>query len=148
MNKLGHLLLGAISGLVLIMLTNLKFNWFNFDGIMSVVFIIIIIYIYSLLCDIDAKSSTIVWTFIPIGLAAAIFGFVMTNQVYLLCGIGLIAITFVAAQFLPHRGFAHSIIFGILVSSPLLYVSYEYAALGFICFYSHLCADGEFFKLT
>lgn len=72
----------------------------------------------------------------------------LNNQIYLLGGISLIAVTFIAAQFFPHRGFTHSILFGIAVSLPWIYLSYGYAILAFVCYYSHLMADKEFFKLV
>lgn len=147
MEKIGHLVLGAILGIILIGLTHYLLNWFDLKNIYNFGLIIVIIYIYSLLADIDTKSGTIVWTFIPIGLVSAISGFITHNTIFLVGGIALIAITFLAAQFLPHRGFTHSILFGIAVSFPWIYLSYPYAILAFVCFYSHLIADGEFSKL-
>jgi membrane-bound metal-dependent hydrolase YbcI (DUF457 family) len=96
---------------------------------------------------VDLKNSQIVWTFIPIGLIGSGIGYAMNNEIYLLAGLGLITITFIAAQFFPHRGFTHSIIFGIFVSIPWIYLSYEYFILAFLCFYSHLLGDEEYFKI-
>lgn len=140
--------MGSLFGVILIILTNYKYGWFDFKSLISILAVTIIIYIYSLLADVDCKSSTIVWTFIPLGLAAAIFGVGMHMYVYILCGIGLISITFFAAEFMPHRGFTHSILFGIIMSAPLYVLHHEFAVLAFVCFYSHLAADGLFIKLT
>jgi hypothetical protein len=148
MDKGGHLFVGAVLGVILIVLTHYFLGWFDFSSLINIGLMIIVIYIYSLLADIDTKSGTIVWTFIPIGLVAAISGYTMNNQMFLIGGLGLIAITFLAAQFLPHRGFTHSILFGIAVSLPWIYFSYNYSVLAFLCFYSHLVADEEYFKLV
>jgi membrane-bound metal-dependent hydrolase YbcI (DUF457 family) len=148
MNKIGHLAVGILLGTILILLTHYYLNWFDFKSLVNIGFLIGIIYIYSLLPDVDMKNSAVTWTFIPMGLIAAIAGYVMNNQIYLLGGIALIAVTFIAAQFFPHRGFTHSILFGIAVSLPWIYLSYEYAILAFVCYYSHLMADKEFFKLV
>jgi membrane-bound metal-dependent hydrolase YbcI (DUF457 family) len=148
MNKTGHLFLGTILGIILILITNYYLNWFDFTNLINIALLILIIYVYSLIPDIDTRASQIVWTFIPIGLILAFAGYILPNNLYLLGGLSLIAITFVSAQFFPHRGFTHSILFGIAVSLPWIYLSYEYAILAFLCFYSHLAADQEFFKLV
>lgn len=148
MDKTGHLFIGAALGAILIFITHFYLHWFDFNSLINIGLLIVIIYIYSLLADIDTRASQIVWTFIPIGLVASIVGYTMNNNLYLLGGIGLIAITFIAAQFFPHRGFTHSILFGIAVSLPWIYLSYPYVILAFVCFYSHLAADEEFLKLV
>lgn len=146
MDKTGHLFLGGALGIILIVLTHYFFGWFTIS-ITNVAILGLIIYIYSLLPDVDAKSSQIVWTFIPLGLIAIIYGYFINNQIFLFGGIGLIAITFLAAQFMPHRGFTHSILFGLCVSLPWIYVSWQYSILAFVCYWSHLIADQEYFKL-
>jgi len=146
MDKSGHLFVGGITGAILILLTHYFFQWFIFD-LNNLGFMILIIYIYSLLPDIDAKSSQITWTFIPIGLFAIIFAYYYNNNIIMIAGISLIAVTFLAAQFLPHRGFTHTIIFGFAVSLPWLYLSWHFVILAFLCFWSHLIADSEPFKI-
>jgi hypothetical protein len=148
MDKTGHLFVGAILGVILIIVTHYFWGWFDFKSLINIGIMVAIIYIYSLLADIDTKSGTIVWTFIPIGLIAAISGYTMNNQIFLIGGLALIGVTFLAAQFLPHRGFTHSILFGVAVALPWIYFSHEYALLAFVCFYSHLIADEEYFKLV
>jgi len=118
MDKTAHIFIGAALGAILIFITHFYLHWFDFNSLVNIGILIVIIYIYSLLSDVDAKSSQIVWTFIPIGLIAAVAGYTMNNNIFLLSGLGLIAITFFAAQFMPHRGFTHSILFGIVVSLP------------------------------
>jgi hypothetical protein len=147
MDKAGHIFIGGALGTILVLLAHYFLDWFEFN-IINIILIIGIIYIYSLISDVDMKNSTITWTFIPVGIVALISGYVLNNNLFLLFGIGLITVTFLAAQFLPHRGFTHSILFGIAVSLPWIYFSWHYSLLAFICFYSHLIADEEYFKLV
>jgi len=140
-----HLFLGTALGVILISLTHYFFNWFEFN-LINIGFMFVIIYVYSLLSDVDTKAGTIVWTFIPLGLITIIYGYVYNNQIAFYGGVGLIAVTFLAAQFFPHRGFTHSILFGLCVSLPWIYLSWNYSILAFLCFYSHLAADSEFLK--
>ena len=148
MNKIGHLVLGTLLGLFFISMTRFSFNWFSDFSLRGVCLIVVIFYVYSLFADLDLKNSTITWTFIPIGLVAAIVSYVQTNSMFLVGGLILIAVTYLAAEFLPHRGFTHSIVFGILVSLPWFWVSYQLAFLAFVCFYSHLVADESWGKLV
>lgn len=146
MDKAGHLFIGGALGTLLVLLTHYFLNWFPFT-LLSGGIIIVIIYIYSLLADIDSKSATIVWTFFGIGIVSLIAGYFLKNNLFLLFGIILIASTFLAAQLFPHRGFTHSLLFGILVSVPWIYLSWQYFLLAFVCYYSHLLADEEYFKM-
>jgi membrane-bound metal-dependent hydrolase YbcI (DUF457 family) len=147
MNKIGHLFAGVVFGAILILLTHYFIGWFNFSDLLHIGLLILIIYVYSLIPDGDMKNSAITWTLIPIGLIMMLAGYGMGNIFYMFLGFGLILVTYLCAQFLPHRGFTHSILFGILVSLPWIYVSYEYALLAFLCFYSHLILDKKPFKI-
>jgi len=147
MDKSHHLLVGAALGAILILSTHYFLGWFDFKSLINIALLFLIIYIYSLICDVDLKNSTIVWTFIPIGLVITLLGYSFNSRLYFIIGFGLILITFLCAQFMPHRGFTHSILFGILVSLPWIYVSREYSILAFLCFYSHLMLDEEFVKI-
>lgn len=146
MNKLGHLFIGSVLGIALVLLTHYYLGWFTKD-LLNVAIIIWVIYVYSLLPDIDSKSGSITWTFIAVAIVALISGYFLKNNIFLIFGIGLITITFLAAEFMPHRGFTHSILFGILVSFPWIYIDWHYSILSFVCFYSHLLADQEYFKI-
>lgn len=146
MDHKGHLFLGTASGTILILLTHYFYGWFLFT-INNLGVMVGVIYVYSLLADVDTRASQIVWTFIPIGIIAVAGAYFLNNNLLMIGGISLLAITFIAAQFFPHRGFTHSIIFGIVVSLPWIYFSWNYSVLAFICYYSHLIADEEFFKI-
>lgn len=146
MEKIGHLTLGSILGILLIILTHYFFGWFIFN-LLNIVIMLTVIYVYSLLPDIDIKSGTIVWTFFGVGLLAVVIGYTTKNNPYMLIGIILLAVTFLSATFFTHRGYTHSIMFSLLVSVPLIFFHWNYAVLAAVCYYSHLIADGEPFKL-
>ena len=107
----------------------------------------IVTIIYSLLPDIDMEKSRIHKAVSLSLLIAAILGFVAfayyKSQVFLAMFLALVAIA-VAAKFLKHRGFTHTLRFGLLCSVPFLIVhpSLFFAAL--IGFASHLIADLHF----
>lgn len=98
--------------------------------------------------DMDSKSSTIVWFFIPLSIIGMAYGYYIEDNIIMISFFSLLIVTFISASWMPHRGFIHSILFGIVISAPLLYLfSYQEAVLGFIAFYSHLMADGEYLKI-
>ena len=147
MDKVGHIFVGGVLGVILILLTHYYLNWFFPFTLLNIGTMIVLIYVYSLLADCDMKNSSITWTFIPISIVALLVGYFMNNTLFLIFGIVLISLTFLAAQLFPHRGFTHSILFGILVSLPWIYFHWHFAVLAFVCYYSHLVADKEYFKL-
>lgn len=147
MDKSGHLIVGFVMGISFIFLSHYFFNWFSYN-LNFILIYAAIIFIYCLLPDLDSKSSTIVWLFIGISIIGMCYGFYASNKPVIAVFLILLVITYVSAQFMSHRGFIHSILFGILVSVPLFYLfDYQTAILGFLCFYSHLLADEEFFKI-
>ena len=146
MNKSGHLFVGSVVAIFLIIITNYFFNLFDLKDAYNILIIIGITYIYSLLADIDHRSSSITWTFLGIGIIGILVGAFANITVLLFFSIGLLVTTFVIAEFLPHRGFTHSITFGLLVSITWLYYAPEIALLAFLVYYSHLAADEEWVK--
>jgi membrane-bound metal-dependent hydrolase YbcI (DUF457 family) len=114
----------------------------------SVLIYLLIMIIYSLLPDIDHQSSKIVWWFIPASIIGMMAGYFSNNEPLMFGSFGLLLVTFLSATFFKHRGFTHTISFGVLISLPLIYLfSYQEALLAFLCFYSHLAADDEWFQL-
>jgi len=146
MNFKGHLITGFITGILFILITHYFFDWFSYD-LKSIGIYVIIIFIYSLLPDSDLRNSTISYVFIAISIIGMMMGYNYDDIKILFSSFALLVITFIAWN-MKHRGFIHSIVFNIIVSAPLIYFfSYEVAALAFICFYSHLIVDEEYFKL-
>ena len=146
MNRKEHLLIGFISGIVLIFITHFLLGWFDYT-LESICLYTIIIAIYCLLPDADHRNSTISFVFVGTSIIGMIVGYYYHNNQILFSSFALLVVTFIA-WIVGHRGFIHSITFGILVSVPLIYFfSYQVAILAFVCFWSHLIADSEPFKL-
>ncbi len=154
MNKRGHLVLGAILGLLFIAITeNLGVAWFGSDW-QSILLIAGIIVLYSLLPDLDQKNSTITWSFLGVGvlglviaIAGMIFNFGKPMSLMISSAV-LIIVIFVAAKFSRHRGFIHTIQVGIISVIPLwfLFGNLGYCLLAYIAWHSHLIGDGFAFK--
>lgn len=150
MNRLGHLLIGFITGFVYLIIANYFWGWYslNLFNINIWGIYMIIIFIYALLPDIDHKMSSITWLFIGLGIIGMIIAFVINDKIVMGISLGLIIMTYIAARYFPHRGPTHTIWFGALAVAPLYFlISLPAAVLGFIIYYSHLAADGEFFKI-
>ena len=146
MNYTNHLLIGFISAVVFIILTHYIFKWFNFS-IIQIGIICLIIIVYSLLPDVDHRNSMISFIFIGLGIAGIGGGYYLKNNPIMISSFLLLVLTFLA-WIIGHRQLVHSIIFDIIVSLPLAYfLGYQFGLLGFICFYSHMLADGEYFKI-
>ena len=147
MNKTGHLIVGFIVGLLFLGATNYFLGWFSYN-LKDIGIYVIIIAVYCLLPDADHRNSFISFIFIGVSIIGMIFGYNYNDKMILFSSFGLLIITFLA-WIIGHRGFVHSLIFAVIVSLPLIYFfSYQVAILGFLCFYSHLAADEEYFKLT
>jgi len=60
----------------------------------------------------------------------------------------LLIVTFIFAKFVKHRGFVHTIWFGALCAGSLYVLTgqWQHVLIAFASFYSHLAADGLWFK--
>jgi len=146
MNRYGHLIVAFIVAVLFIAATKHFYGWYVFS-ILEFALMITILLVYSLLPDLDSSSATITWAFIGVGIAGLGISLVFLNAFGIICFYALLVLTFVFSIFMKHRGFIHSITFGILISLPLFFVaSYQEVILAFVCFYSHLIADGKILK--
>lgn len=129
----------------------MKFNFF------SILILSCIIVFYSLLPDIDHKSSTITWWFFGVGILGLIFGITalllkITNlnpvAILILSTLFLVLI-FLASNFLKHRGIIHTVWIGVLAVLPLFIIFHNafYCIIAYISWHSHLWGDGYFFKV-
>jgi hypothetical protein len=151
MRKVGHIIFASIMSFLFIYLTiYLGLSWFEFN-FKSIALISIIIAFYSILPDIDHKNSSITWLFIGIGLLGVLLGIIQLflnienpNPLIVLCfSAGLLLITFIAGNFLKHRGIVHTIQFGLISSLPVYILSHSffYAILAYVVWHSHLIGD-------
>jgi len=99
---------------------------------------------YGLLPDIDLENSKINNIVEELFLGSALFGlvsyFILKKWEVLVVSTSLVGLV-LATKFLRHRGFTHTIRFGIIASAPLYLASPVYALFAFLAFLSHLAAD-------
>lgn len=146
----------AVSILFILILgwLNLNFVTLSFS---SLVIMLGIIFVYSILPDIDHESGTITWWFIgfaTFGILFGIFELVFKKNyinplTVLIISAGFLVVTFVATNFLEHRGIVHSVPAGIIFTLPLWFLFYDisYCILAYINWHSHLIGDGYIFKI-
>jgi hypothetical protein len=158
MKKLGHIVFAFVLCFAFISFAGaLGWEWFDFN-LKSVFVMCCIIFLYSLLPDIDHKNSTITWLFIGFSIIGLVWGLLvlLMKQDYtrglLLLGVGIVFLIsiYVCANYFKHRGLIHSIPIGILAAIPLLFIFFfqiQYSIMGFVAWYSHLLGDGYLFKI-
>lgn len=150
MNKLGHLVVGFGISSIFISIMYLVFQWYPLS-IQNLGLYALITFIFCLLPDIDHKMSSITWLFLGIGIIGVILSSIFEDKYpfMLIISVALLLITFVLAKFAPHRGFVHTIWFGGACACLLYYPFHDWSlvALAGLNFYSHLVADGYWFKL-
>lgn len=114
----------------------------------SYLILFLLIPFYALISDIDHKNSKITWIGLGISLLLCIIG--LLNQPMLLYfGVGMLATVLISVFIFEHRGFTHSIVFGLIVCSPILYFfTITEFVIVFLVFYSHLAMDGLFIKVV
>jgi hypothetical protein len=157
MKKRGHIILGALLGFAFVFLTiYFGLKWFEIN-LLSILLMTAIIVVYSLLPDLDHKSSTITHWFFGVGILGLVYGLAglllsirLFNPIVVLVGsTAFLIITYIAANFLPHRGKIHTVQTGIALAAGLwfLFNSAAYCALAYVAWHSHLFGDGYFFKI-
>ena len=134
-----HILYGFLA----LIPTYFLLNYFGlFAGILplNVLTIIFITYIYSILPDVDQPGSIINRVFYVIGGVVIIWAF-YTNKT----NIGILtAVMLVFFRLNTHRRFIHSVLVGIILSLPLLWLGVAYFFIGIIMYIVHLLVDREF----
>jgi len=140
MNYLGHLSVGFV--VMLVSLTLLGILGFVTISYESIFIYFGIWFIYSLLPDIDHKNSKITWLFIGIGIIGVLAGSAMKENYIVYSSVVLLLLTYLIAEFLPHRGPTHTYWFSLLLAVPLYFLfGWPEALVGFLCYSSHLVSD-------
>lgn len=146
MNYKGHLIFGFFLGGIFILLMNKFFEWFSFN-FLNIILYILIIFIFSLLPDCDTKAGKIVWVFFMIGLIGLIYGIIFDYKI-LIISIIFLVLVFISATSIPHRGLTHGLIFGGVVALPLyFYFGLPEFILALVSFQSHIWGDKYLFRL-
>lgn len=143
-----HLVIGYISVAVVVAILY-QMNLVELDTT-TLLWIVIVTYIFSLLPDIDHPISTITWNFLGIGIlgiAMSIINiyrpFMDNGTTIMIASAGLLVLTFVCAQFAGHRDIIHTVVAGLVFAAGfyLIIHSVIICLLGIVAYYSHLCAD-------
>jgi hypothetical protein len=150
-----HLIIGS---LLVVILTAILY--FTTDLIVldtkTLLFLVIIAYVFPILPDIDHRISTITWNFLGIGIAGVVISIVNTYYHFINIGTPLIItsvilllLTFVCARFAGHRGIIHTIKVGAMFAAASWFLTNDFVlcAIAFAAYYSHLVADGLWDKL-
>ena len=135
-----HILVGVIfSALIYIVLLTL--SYIKIFSIKNILISLVIAVLYSILPDIDHRSSEITWFLLFVSTALIVIGFIFYRFILVL-GIVLLILVLIGVS-LNHRGFTHSIVANIFLSIPLLYFDWVYLVIGFMAYLSHLFLDKE-----
>jgi len=151
MNKLGHIIVGYLTAILFTALMYFYFDW-QID-IKEAVIIIILTYLFCLLPDIDHPLSAITWHFIGISILGLAVGYIAPAEIngtgLMVASFCLLAMTFVCARFLGHRGPVHTVWAGAVFAFLLYFIfwDFRFCLLSWVVFYSHLAADGYLFKV-
>lgn len=147
MNYKWHLFFGFVFSAVFIF-------FFNFDiiaktfsySLLEWIVIVAIITLYSLLPDLDIDTGKLrkyLNYTVLFGIIGLVISYFVTYNNYFLIAVCLLAALQLSLFLLKHRGIFHSLLFGLLVSSPFLFFKYDYFFVALVSFYSHLLMDYE-----
>lgn len=149
---IGGILVTIISLLLLRYYFNIVFTWTFLPSVALVVFV------YSLMPDIDHKMSKIVWTIFFISALFLIngllyYGFDIKTYNTLFFGIILVLLPIITIFTTEHRGITHTLLFVLLTPLLLLLIpslqnKFILMIIAGISYWSHLLLDGIPFKLT
>jgi membrane-bound metal-dependent hydrolase YbcI (DUF457 family) len=138
MNKLGHLIFGIIFFLIIYILLS---EIYSIDNYLFLEYLGITA-IYSLLPDIDKNNS---WIRKKLDYILLFFTIIF-GVLYYLEYISIYAFLFtlgieIILTVIKHRGFIHSLLFGVLISAPWLFLGPIFFLAAITGFISHLVAD-------
>ena len=157
MHKKGHIIVAFVLNFMFIYFT-IYLGWKLFDlNEMNIFILTSIIILYSLMPDIDHRSAGITWFFLGIGILGLLLGFgelalktgIFNPFFVLVWSVVFIILVFISPNIFKHRGFIHSMIFGLLAVLPLflLFESLSYCLVAYLSWHSHLIADVIPFKV-
>lgn len=150
MDYITHIITSSIvNGIILLILDRL-----NVVSNLEIGFIIAIIYIFSVISDIDHSEShisSVLWKYLLIpGLLISIFQFQQTLDIrYIIVSTSIIFIGILHGNYAKndwtHRRFPHTFSFGIIICTILLIISKSYilTLVGIISFIAHIWLDNH-----
>lgn len=151
-------------GLILISAIAFALYYFNIYKVpyLHYVYFIPVIYLYSLMPDIDLESSKISWHFIGTSFTCIFAGIslyfynpeIVSNInlliktiaiksfiLFIILGCLLLIIVLACTKLTRHRGAIHTIRAGLIFSILLIFLGFDFFLVGFIAFVSHLLLD-------
>jgi len=151
MNGKEHLLFGYLAGVVLAVGAQILIG---FQGVKQNLALIPIIYVFTLLPDIDHKMSSITWNFFAIAFSLLLVGLVKNWNNFLVLGTIFFGLTVVAATLFKHRGITHSVVW-VFFSPFLLLLLDKYITItpfllivAGVSYWVHLICDGIPLKVS
>ena len=131
----GHITFGIIF-VVILGLILLKFKLIPYSLPLYLIGFFFVIF-YSILPDIDIKTSISYFIISTILLIVILVSFILKLWVY-----GIIStIVMIVLQFLKHRGITHTILSAFILSLPLIFIHWVIALFSFLAYLSHLILD-------
>ncbi len=130
-----HILFGTILALlVYIILIYTKYIHFYISNLLTITLVSIL---YSILPDIDIRTSKAYQLFIFVAMVLILYTLYLNKLMYT----SIIVLTVVAVSLLKHRGITHRWWFGVLISLPLLLNDTSTFLCGLTAYMSHLLLD-------
>ena len=130
-----HITFGVILSLIVyLLLISLNFVDFNIE---SLIIFTLIATIYSILPDIDIRTSKAYQLFLFTSIVLIFYLLLQKETLYIMIILSVMFVTL----FLKHRGITHKIWFGLLISLPLVLISWVAFVIGFVAYLSHLILD-------
>lgn len=139
-----HMIFGLLfSIIIVIFFYKMKYLELEFH---QYFFFIPVVFFSALLPDIDTKKSIIgrivFLTGIMLIIGSSLLYYIYENPLFLFI-LFSVFLSFILIHLLKHRGFTHSIIGGLFVLLPMLFLGIEMYVISFVAYFSHLLLDGE-----
>lgn len=155
-----HIIAGLLLAIFIFVIFTLVVKRFFTITMMEIVYLTIIIILFSVLPDIDNRASQITW--IILGVGALIMGMFMVNHFWLytsfinlkwlIIGCLMVFGTFITLLLTKHRGVTHTMWFVFLAPFVLYFILptnfWLYYTFGAVALYSHMLADKLLFPLS
>jgi len=151
MNKVDHIKYGFIGTVIFAIIFQVAFG---FQGIKHNLVLIPIIYIYTLLPDVDHKMSTITWNLLLSSHIIMLAGLIKEDISLVLLGYTISSITLFSALYFKHRGPSHSIVwvfgspFLLLFIKDFITVTPFLLSCAGVAYWIHMICDNIPIKLT
>ena len=136
-----HIFIG-FAVLFALYILNQRFEWVDMKSLsnIQILFILFITWVYSQMPDIDIPTSRISRYATILGIGIIIYSFTSENKI-----IGIwTAIILGVFRLVQHRTVVHSLIAGIIISSPLYLLNPLYSIIALAMFLAHIISEGEF----